>query len=69
MKQIGTQSDWLWPPVTHTSLLGQYIALLIVVNETLIIRIVLWMRPTNQRRRYNVTQSHIGWAHAQDDLC
>ena len=24
-------------------------------------------RPTNERRRYNVTSSLIGWAHAQND--
>ena len=26
--------------------------------------IILCMRPANERRRYNVTSSHIGWAHA-----
>ena len=29
--------------------------------------IILWMRPTNERRRYNVTSSLIGWAHLQND--
>ena len=32
-------------------------------------RIILWMRPANERRRYNVTSSLIGWKHAQNDLC
>ena len=27
--------------------------------------IILYMRPANERRRYNVTSSLIGWAHAQ----
>ena len=27
------------------------------------------MRPANERRRYNVTSSLIGWAHTQDDSC
>ena len=30
---------------------------------------ILWMRPANERRRYNVTSSLIGWAHTQNDLC
>ena len=25
------------------------------------------MRPVNERRRYNVMSSHIGWAHSQND--
>ena len=28
--------------------------------------ITLWMCPVNERRRYNVTSSLIGWAHAQN---
>ena len=28
-------------------------------------RMILWMCPTNVRRRYNVTSSLIGWAHSQ----
>ena len=31
--------------------------------------IILCMRPANERRRYSVTSSPIGWAHAQNDLC
>ena len=27
------------------------------------------MRPVNERRRYMVTPSFIGWAHTQNDLC
>ena len=34
-----------------------------------IARIILCMRPANERRRYNVTSSLIGWAHAQNDPC
>ena len=30
-------------------------------------RIVLGMGLANERRRYNVTSSHIGWAHTQND--
>ena len=29
--------------------------------------IVLWMHPANERPRYNVTSSLIGWAHSQND--
>ena len=29
--------------------------------------IILCMRPANERRRYNVTSSLIGWVHSQDD--
>ena len=29
--------------------------------------IILCMRPANERRRYKVTSSLIGWAHAQND--
>ena len=29
--------------------------------------IILWMRPANERRRYNVTSSLIGWAHTQNN--
>ena len=29
--------------------------------------IILCMRPSNERRRYNVTSSLIGWAHTQND--
>ena len=31
--------------------------------------IILCMRLVNERRRYNVTSSLIGWAHAQNNLC
>ena len=31
--------------------------------------IILCMRPTNERRRYIVTSSLIGWAHTQNDPC
>ena len=29
--------------------------------------IILWMRTANERRRYSVTSSLIGWAHSQND--
>ena len=29
--------------------------------------IILCMRPANERRRYNVPSSFIGWAHTQND--
>ena len=29
--------------------------------------IILYIRPANERRRYIVTSSHIGWAHTQND--
>ena len=29
--------------------------------------IILWMRPANERRRYIVTSSFIGWAHSQNN--
>ena len=32
-------------------------------------KIILFMRPTNERRRYIVTSSLMGWAHAQKDPC
>ena len=31
--------------------------------------IILFMRLTNQKRRYFVTSSLIGWAHKQNDSC
>ena len=31
--------------------------------------IILYMHPANERRRYIVTSSLIGWAHAQNDPC
>ena len=30
-------------------------------------RIILWIRPANERQSYNVTSSLIDWAHSQDD--
>ena len=39
------------------------------VNCKLVYRIIFWMRPANERRRYIVTSSLIGWAHAQNDPC
>ena len=32
-------------------------------------RIILFMRPANERHRYNVMSSLIGWAHTQNDPC
>ena len=32
-------------------------------------RFILWMHPANERRRYNVKSSLIGWAHSQNDPC
>ena len=29
----------------------------------------VYMRPNNERRRYNVTSPLIGWAHTQNDPC
>ena len=31
--------------------------------------IILCMHPANERRRYDVTSSLIGWAHTQNDPC
>ena len=31
--------------------------------------IIFCMRPANERRRYNVTSSPIGWAHTENDPC
>ena len=31
--------------------------------------IILYMRPANERRRYIVTSSLIGWMHTQNDPC
>ena len=33
------------------------------------IGIILYMRPANERRRYDVTSSLINWAHAQNTTC
>ena len=38
-------------------------------NRADLMRCILWMRPANERRRYNVTSSLIGWAHPQKDPC
>ena len=32
-------------------------------------KIILWTRPADERWRYNITSSLIGWAHSQNDLC
>ena len=40
-----------------------------LVYSTAYSGIILLMRPANERRRYNVTSSLIGWAHAQNDPC
>ena len=29
---------------------------------------ILWMRPPNERLRYNITLPFIGWAHSQNDV-
>ena len=34
-------------------------------QQTMISANILWMHPANERRRYNVTSSLIGWAHSQ----
>ena len=39
-----------------------------IVNEVNA-RIILYMRPANERRCYIVTSSLIGWAHTQNDPC
>ena len=31
--------------------------------------VILYMHPANERRRYNVTSSLIGWMHTQNDHC
>ena len=38
-----------------------------ISNETHHAGIILCMRPANERRRYIVTSSLIGWAHTQND--
>ena len=35
----------------------------------LVMRIILFMRPANERHRYNVMSSLIGWAHTQNEHC
>ena len=38
-------------------------------KRTTLPEILLWMHPANERRRYNVTSSLIGWAHSQNAPC
>ena len=38
-------------------------------NYVLATEIILVMDSVNQRRRYNVTSSIIGWSHIQNDIC
>ena len=40
-----------------------------VAKPRVLAGIILWMRPANERRRYIVTSSLIGWAHTQNDPC
>ena len=66
-----------WPPATHSTLQvglnygrnhirnSQHFVSGIKRNQRS--GIILWMRPTNERRRYSVTPSLIGWAHTQND--
>ena len=49
---------------TSLSLLASHVVVMNTVPG-----IILWMRPANERRRYNVTSSLIGWAHSQNDPC
>ena len=39
------------------------------VLQAVVARIILCMRPANERRRYIVTSSLIGWVHTQIDPC
>ena len=41
----------------------------LLCNSALYEGIILWMRPANERWRYNVTSSLIGWVHTQFDPC
>ena len=36
-------------------------------NDWQLTEIILWTRPTNERRRYIVTSSLTDWAHSQND--
>ena len=40
-----------------------------ISSNNIVAGIVLWMRPANERWRYTVTPSFIGWAHTQNDPC
>ena len=50
-----------------TSYIKQHIYHITATNPLRPAGIILCMCPANERRRYNVTSSLIGWAHAQDD--
>ena len=52
--------DWVWTNFTHV--LPSYFA-------GTVVGIVLCMHPTNERQRYIVTLSLIGWVHSQNDPC
>ena len=51
--------SWLWSCAIHLRATSQ--------KMLQISGIILCMRPANERRRYNVTSSPIGWAHSQND--
>ena len=38
------------------------------ISDLVPLEVQKYMRPANERRRYNVTSSLIGWAHTQNDL-
>ena len=38
-----------------------------MADKEVTVGIILWIRPVNERRRYIVTSSLIGWAHTQND--
>ena len=41
----------------------------VIFDMLTISEFILCMRPANERRRYNVTSSLIGWAHSQNGPC
>ena len=49
--------------------IGYYIMDFSLLYWCLWVMIILCMRPANERRRYNVTSSLIGWPHTQNDPC
>ena len=45
----------------------QYVKIILLIIEYAVI--ILWMRTTNERRRYYVTSPLVGWEHSQNDPC
>ena len=74
-RQRTVDPTW-WPGDTKSQVISSHgidIVLLLYFcfhsKKVILSGIILWMHPANERWRYNVTSSLIGWALTQNDPC